>query len=57
MEQMKTIEPIEAFAGEHGTAEPAHDFEHIHRIRNWALKIAAGEKYPDSLDATYEAAI
>ena len=44
----KPIEQIENFAREHVLIEPAHDFEHIHRVRNWALKIALGEKYTDN---------
>lgn len=25
----------------------SHDFTHVHRVRNWALKIAIAEKFPD----------
>lgn len=45
---MNRLEQIENFAREHVAAEHAHDFEHIHRVRNWALKIASGEKHRDS---------
>lgn len=45
---MNIIEQIGNFAREHVLTEPAHDFEHIHRVRNWALKIASDGKCPDS---------
>ena len=45
---MNRIEQIENFAREHVDVEPAHDFVHMHRVRNWALKIASGDKYPSS---------
>jgi uncharacterized protein len=42
---MNKLDQIEKFAREHMGAEPAHDFEHAHRVRNWAVKIASHENY------------
>jgi len=47
---------IEAFARQHMGAEPGHDFEHAHRVRGWALRIAEAEDY-DRLDLVEAAAL
>jgi uncharacterized protein len=36
----------ETFSGNNGNLMIAHDFKHIHRVRNWAVLIAGKEKYP-----------
>ena len=38
---------IEEFVEQFMAAEPGHDFEHIKRVRNWALKIARAEGCED----------
>jgi len=35
----------EAFAGKDGNLIIAHDFRHVDRVRNWALRIAKGESF------------
>lgn len=45
---MKMTQQIESFARGLMTSEIAHGFDHVHRVRNWALKIAAGERYPNA---------
>lgn len=47
---------LEHFARQHMDAEPGHDFEHIHRVRNWALRIAQDEEYAN-LDAVEAATL
>jgi uncharacterized protein len=47
---------LEAFSEQHMCVEPGHDFEHIKRVRNWALRIAREEGYGD-LDAVEAAAL
>ncbi len=54
---MNRIEQIENFAKQLLDTEAAHDFEHIHRVRNWTLKIAKGEGYPSDLEVPEAAAL
>ena len=51
-----TIPYIEAFARPFMVAEIGHDFKHIDRVRNWVLRIAREEGYPD-LEAVEAAAL
>ena len=41
------IEQVENYARETLTEEVAHDFKHVDRVRNWALRIAEEEGYED----------
>jgi uncharacterized protein len=42
------VEQIEDYARETLTKEVAHDFKHVDRVRNWALRIAKEEGYEDT---------
>lgn len=47
---------IEAYARERMVGEPGHDFEHVNRVRHWAVKIARAEGYTP-LEAAEAAAL
>jgi putative nucleotidyltransferase with HDIG domain len=42
------VEQVENYARETLTKEVAHDFKHVDRVRNWALRIAKEESYEDT---------
>ena len=41
------VEQVEDYTRETLTKEVAHDFKHVDRVRNWALRIAEDEGYED----------
>ena len=40
---------IEAYARTHMGVEPGHDYGHVRRVANWAVRLAHEEDTPDPL--------
>ena len=45
--QKNVIQQVEDYVKRVTKEEAAHDFKHVDRVRNWAVKIAKGEGYED----------
>lgn len=41
------VKKVEAYVKKVTKGQSAHDFNHVNRVRKWALKIAKSEKFPD----------